>query len=220
MKMIIIGGGQVGSYLASLMLANGNEVTIVDSRTSKVELAGEENPGVRVVLGNGSDPVVLEEAGIREVDAIAAVTGEDETNLVVSTLAKLEYGVPRVVARVNNPKNAWLFTPKMGVDAGLNQADLIAHLVEEEAAMGSLVPLAEVDQGRFVLTEETLSSGHGLIGRKVGTLEVPQGCQLSALIRQGMLLPLTPSLAFQEGDILVGICESDQAEQLAKALEA
>ena len=220
MKMIIIGGGQVGSYLASLMLANGNEVTIVDSRTSKVELAGEENPGVRVVLGNGSDPVVLEEAGIREVDAIAAVTGEDETNLVVSTLAKLEYGVPRVVARVNNPKNAWLFTPKMGVDAGLNQADLIAHLVEEEAAMGSLVPLAEVDQGRFVLTEETLSSGHGLIGRKVGTLEMPLGCQLSALIRQGMLLPLTPSLAFQEGDILVGICESDQAEQLAKALEA
>lgn len=220
MKMIIIGGGQVGSYLASLMLANGNEVTIVDSRTSKVELAGEENPGVRVVLGNGSDPVVLEEAGIHEVDALAAVTGEDETNLVVSTLAKLEYGVPRVVARVNNPKNAWLFTPKMGVDAGLNQADLIAHLVEEEAAMGSLVPLAEVDQGRFVLTEETLSSGHGLIGRKVGTLEVPQGCQLSALIRQGMLLPLTPSLAFQEGDILVGICESDQAEQLAKALEA
>ena len=89
MKMIIIGGGQVGSYLASLMLANGNEVTIVDSRVSKTELVTEENPGARVVLGNGSDPVVLEDAGIREVDVIAAVTGEDETNLVVSTLAKL-----------------------------------------------------------------------------------------------------------------------------------
>lgn len=219
MKMIIIGGGQVGSYLASLMLANGNEVTIVDSRVSKTELVTEENPGARVVLGNGSDPVVLEDAGIREVDAIAAVTGEDETNLVVSTLAKLEYGVPRVVARVNNPKNAWLFTPKMGVDAGLNQADLIAHLVEEEASMGSLVPLAEVDQGRFVLTEVTLNTGHILVGRKAGTLEVPQGCQLSALIRQGLLTPITPSLSFQEGDILIGVCESAQAEELAKVLE-
>ena len=220
MKMIIIGGGQVGSYLAALMLANGNEVTIVDSRIRKAELAAEENPGARVVRGNGSDPDVLEEAGIHEVDALAAVTGEDETNLVVSTLAKLEYGVPRVVARVNNPKNAWLFTPKMGVDAGLNQADLIAHLVEEEASMGSLVPLAEVDQGRFVLTEVTLSSGHLLVGRKAGTLEVPQGCQLSSLIRQGLLTPITPSLTFQEGDILIGVCESAQAEELAKVLEA
>ena len=152
MKVIIVGGGQVGSYLASLLEKRGYGLTIIEIRERKFELVSAEVPGARVILGSGSDPKVLESAGIEWADVIAAVTGEDETNLVVSTLAKMEYGIGRVIARVNNPKNAWLFTPQMGVDVALNQADLMARLVEEEVSSGDMVALMQLERGEHLFT--------------------------------------------------------------------
>ena len=105
MKILIVGGGQVGSYLATLLSANDHAVTVVEQREPIVERLRKELPNVSFLLGGGSHPQVLEDAGIASADVVVAVTGRDETNLVVSTLAKMEYGVSRVVARVNNPKN-------------------------------------------------------------------------------------------------------------------
>lgn len=132
MLVIVVGGGRSGSRLAGLLLAGGHEIRVIEDRPEVVALLLRELPEAAVVAGDGTDPDVLERAGIRGAAAIAAVTGSDEDNLVVASLARFEFAVRRVVGRVNNPDNAWLYTPEMGVDAALDQAGLMARLIADE----------------------------------------------------------------------------------------
>jgi trk system potassium uptake protein TrkA len=129
MKVIIVGGGKVGTSLALLLLEKGYNVKVIEAAREKISRLQQDLQADVVASGNGTDPVVLEAAGILGVDVVAATTGQDETNLVVTNLARFVFNVPRVVARVNNPKNAWMFTPMMGVDVAVNQADLMASLI-------------------------------------------------------------------------------------------
>ena len=133
-SVIIVGGGKVGSYLAAFLSEHGCLVQLIEIRAEEIARLRLElkHPNVGVRLGSGTDPAVLEEAGIRRASVVAAVTGDDEVNLVVTSLARFEFNVPRTIVRVNNPKNAWLHTAVMGVDVALNQADLIAHMIAEE----------------------------------------------------------------------------------------
>jgi trk system potassium uptake protein TrkA len=133
MKVIIVGGGKVGTSLALLLLEKGYNVKVIEAAREKISRLQQDLPADVVALGNGTDPVVLEAAGILGVNVVAATTGQDETNLVVTNLARFAFNVPRVVARVNNPKNAWMFTPMMGVDVAVNQADLMASLIAKES---------------------------------------------------------------------------------------
>jgi trk system potassium uptake protein TrkA len=133
MKVIIVGGGKVGTSLALLLLEKGYAVKVIEAEKERISRLQQDLPADVVALGNGTDPVVLEAAGILGVDVVAATTGQDETNLVVTNLARFVFNVPRVVARVNNPKNAWMFTPVMGVDVAVNQADLMASLIAKES---------------------------------------------------------------------------------------
>ncbi|MEI7643831.1 MAG: NAD-binding protein [Chloroflexales bacterium] len=129
MHIMIIGGGQVGSYLAGLLQEAGNRVTVVETRETQITAVQRTAPNTFFFLGDGTDPGVLEAAGIRTAAVVAAVTGADETNLVITSLARFAFDVQRVVARVNNPHNTWMFTPAMGVDVALNQADVMAQLI-------------------------------------------------------------------------------------------
>ncbi len=138
MRVIVIGGGKVGTYVASLLLSEGHHVRVIELQAEEIERLRRDLPPEVVVLGSGSDPNVLESAGIRKANVVAAVTGQDEVNLVVTSLARFEFNVPRVIARINNPKNAWLFTPQMGVDVALNQADLMGRLILEEMSLGEI----------------------------------------------------------------------------------
>jgi trk system potassium uptake protein TrkA len=132
-KVIVVGGGKVGTSLALLLLQKGYTVKVIEAQKEKILQLQKDLPANAVASGNGTDPVVLEAAGILGVDIVAATTGQDETNLVVTNLARFAFNVPRVVARVNNPKNAWMFTPMMGVDVAVNQADLMATLIAKES---------------------------------------------------------------------------------------
>lgn len=134
MDIMIVGGGEVGSYLAALLLKEGHRVTVVEMREGAMAALRETAPGARCVQGDGSDPGVLEAAGVRTMAMVAAVTGADATNLVITGLARFAFEVPRVVARINIPHNSWMFIPAMGVDIALNQADLLAHLIAQAAA--------------------------------------------------------------------------------------
>lgn len=141
MNVLVADGGEVGATLARLLMEQRHQVTLIEARREQYEALRRDLPQAALVFGSGVDPALLETSGIRRADAVAAVTDSDETNLVLASLARFEYGVRRTIARINNPKNAWLFTPDMGVDGALNQAELIAGLIV--ASVQQTIPEAE-----------------------------------------------------------------------------
>lgn len=139
-SVLIVGGGEVGAYLARLLLASAYHVKILEVRPEELPRLQQDLPADIVMIGNGADPAALEAAGVRHVQVVAAVTGTDATNLVVTSLARFAFHVPRTIARVHTPKHAWLFTPDLGVDVVVNQADLMAHLIAQEMESENLLP--------------------------------------------------------------------------------
>jgi trk system potassium uptake protein len=203
MKVIIIGGGQVGAYLASLLLSNGHEIRVIENREKVFNRLEKELPQEMLIFGNGSDPAVLEKAGISSANVVAAVTGADEFNLVVSTLAKMEFGVPRVVARVNNPKNAWLFTSGMGVDVGINQADLMAHFVVEEMNINDMFTILKLNRGNYSIVQMQVQQNAKAVNQLLKDLSIPKGTLLIAIVRgESIIIPKGDTHILADDDIL------------------
>ena len=218
MYVMVVGGGKTGSHLAELLLAGGHGVCIIDDREDVVAKLRRELPADVVVPGDGADPDVLERAGIRRADVVAAVTGDDEDNLVVATLARFEYSVRRVIARVNNPRNAWLYTPAMGVDVALDQADLMAKLIAEEMSLGDMTILVKLRRGEVSLVEERIEAGSAADGSAVRALPLPDGCTLAAVIRQGEVLAPRGDTVLKAGDELIAVARADQQARLSALL--
>jgi trk system potassium uptake protein TrkA len=218
MNVIVVGGGKVGIRLASLLLAEGNRVKLIEVEQERLPRLQQDLPAELVVIGNGTDPNVLEAAGIRQAQVVAAVTGADETNLVVTSLARFEFGVPRIIARVNNPKNAWLFTAEMGVDVALNQADLMGHLIVEEMSLGDMMTLLKLRKGEYALVEEKVHPSAIAAGRAIGELDLPAECVLTAIIRQGRLIIPRGDTVLQPADEVLAVVHTSQAVQLAALL--
>lgn len=203
MNIIIVGGGQVGSYLASLLLSNGNKVCVIEHRESVYEKLEKELPKESLILGNGSDPKNLKKAGIETADVVAAVSGADEINLVVSTLAKMEFGVPRVVARVNNPNNAWLYNSGMGVDVCVNQADLMSHLVMEEMDLKDMFTLLKLSKGDYSIIQMKVGNYAKAANKLLKDLSIPKKTVLIAITRNdSVLIPKGDTQIMVDDDIL------------------
>ncbi len=218
MQVLVVGGGKVGGYLAGLLVGGGHKVRLIELRQEQLPGLLNDLPSDSVIFGDGADPSVLESSGIRTADVVAAVTGADETNLVVSTLARFEFGVPRVIARVNNPKNAWLFTPQMGVDVALNQAELMARLVAEEMSLGDMMTLLKLRKGLFSVVEEKVHPASPATGKMISELELPADCVLVAIIRKGeMILPKGPTV-LQPADEVLALVGSGSVGALAALL--
>jgi trk system potassium uptake protein TrkA len=172
------------------------------------------------VHGNGTDPEVLESAGVRRAGTVVAVTDRDETNLVVTSLAKFEFGVPRTIARVNNPKNAWLYGEDMGVDVALNQADIMGHLVAEEMSLGEMMTLLKLRRGQYALVEEQVHPASAAAGRAVADLALPAACVLVGLLRGPDLVTPHGDTVLRAGDEVLAVVHSAAAPALAALLGA
>lgn len=218
MYTIIVGGGQVGAYLASLLLAEKHQIMVIENNIDKITTLKQSIPAETVIQGSGSNPSVLEAAGIYKANVVAAVTGSDESNLVVASLARLEFRVPRVIARVNNPKNAWLYTPEMGVDVALNQADLLAHLIAEEMSLGDMMTLLKLRKGLYSLIEEKVHPNSIANGKAVQDLSFPPRCALAAIIRKGELTIPHGDVVLQPADEILAVIHSEEIPQLAAIL--
>lgn len=218
MYVIIVGGGKMGGYLGVLLQNSGKKIRIIEEHRDEIDLLLRDIPADIVMHGDGTDPLVLESAGIRQADVVAAVTGSDETNLVVAGLARSEFSVGRVIARINDPHNAWMFTPKMGVDVALNQADLLAHLIVEEMSVGEMVTLLKLRKGEYSLVEEKVHPRSCAAGCQIGRLELPKESVVAAVIRKGRLLIPRGDLVLEAEDEVLAVVHSSAVGRLAELL--
>ena len=175
MRTIIVGGGQVGSYVARILIDAGRDVRVVEYREKHLAGLKNELPPEVIVNGDGADPKVLEQAGINDADVVAAVTGADEINLVTATIAKFEFGVDKVIARINNPKNTWLFTEEMGVDVRVSQAYLIANVITDQIDFRNLTTLMRLNRGNNAIVQVTVGDGAQADGKPLREIKFPEG---------------------------------------------
>ncbi len=218
MFVIIVGGGKTGSYLAELLRKEKHQVKVIEDRLEVIERLKQELPPDAVIEGDGSSPRVLEQADVMHANVLAAVTGEDEANLVIAMMARFEFRVPRIIARVNNPKNAWMFTPDMGIDVALNQADMMAHLIAEEMSLGDMMTLLKLRRGQYSLVEEKVHPTAVVVGKAVRELMLPPQCILAAIIRKGELIIPRGDIVLMPADEVLAVVHSSEVEALASLL--
>ena len=218
MYVIIVGGGKVGTHLATLLLAQGHEVRVIERSPAKLRGLHEALPGGTLVEGSGTEPAVLEQAGVRDADVVAAVTGTDETNLVAMSLARFEYRVPRTIARVKDPKNGWMFTPAMGVDVAVDQADIMAKLIAERMTLGGMMTLLKLSRGDYSLVEQRVQEGAPAAGRRIMDLRFPAECILAGVQRGGRLVIPHGDTVLQPGDEVLAVVHASSTADLAAVL--
>jgi trk system potassium uptake protein len=218
MFVLIAGGGRTGARLANLLINQNYKVRLVENRRNLLGLLHQELPTEVIYEGNPVDPSILEAAGIREVHAVAAVTSDDSTNLAICFLSKTMFDVPRTIARVNNPTNAWLFNETFHVDVALNSADVLAHLIEEEMSLGDMMTLFKIRRGSYAVVEEKVPAGAKAIGVPLKDMNLAEHCVIAAIIRDGkMTLPRGDS-TLQQDDEIIAVASPEGAHKLAELL--
>ncbi len=218
MFVLIAGGGRTAARLANLLINQNYKVRLIEDRRELLGRLHQELPTEAIYEGNPVDPDVLEAAGIRAVEAVAAVTNDDSTNLALCFLAKTIFEVPRTIARVNNPNNAWLFNERFQVDAALNAADLMAHLIQEEMSLGDMMTIFKIRQGRYAVVEEKVPAGAKGIGIPLKDMNLAELCVIAAIIRDGVMTLPRGDSSLQQDDEIIAVASPEGAQKLAELL--
>ncbi|MGP4023559.1 potassium channel family protein [Actinomadura sp. 3N407] len=216
MRVAIAGAGAVGRSIAQELLENGHEVLLIDKSPKAIKV--EMVPRAEWLLADACEISALDDAALERCQVVVASSGDDKVNLVVSLLAKTEYGVPRVVARINHPNNEWLFNESWGVDVAVSTPRLLSALVEEAVSVGDLVRLMTFRQGEANLVELTLPEDAPLGGQRVGSVGWPRDTALVAILREGRVLVPTPDDTLEPGDELMFVASQDVEDELAELL--
>jgi trk system potassium uptake protein TrkA len=214
MRIAIAGAGNVGRAIARELLENGHQVLLIDRDPKALKM--ESVPTAEWLLADACEITSLDLAKLDGCQVLVAATGDDKVNLVASLLGKTEYGVPRVVARVNHPKNEWMFDSSWGVDVAVSTPRIISALVEEAVSVGDVVRLFSFRKGEANLVEITLPDSAKCCGRTVGEVELPEDASLAAIVRDGRVISPQEHDVFAAGDELLFVA-SAKAEDLLKA---
>ncbi|HEX5016177.1 MAG TPA: TrkA family potassium uptake protein [Actinomycetes bacterium] len=209
MRVAIAGAGKVGRSIAAELLMHGHEVLLIDPEvtTYRTELAD-----ARWLQADACEISSLDQAHLQSHQVVIAATGDDKVNLVISLLAKTEYGVPRVVARVNHPKNEWLFTEGWGVDVAVSTPRLLSALVEEAVSVGDVVRLMEFEQGDANLVEITLPASSPVVGSRVGSVTLPPDTTLVTIVRDRRVITPSDDDSLEAGDELLFVTTADSED--------
>lgn len=219
MRVVITGAGNIGRHLAAALAGRGHEVTVIEQSRRAADRAREDLPtGVELLLGDACEPYMLEAAKLGQADVLVAATGDDEDNLVTSLLAKQEFAVPRVLARVNHPNNEWMFTEQWGVDMAVSPPHILTSLVEEEVSAGALVRLLKLARGSVTLVEMTLMGSSDCVGRPIYELRLPIDSSIVAILREGHVVIPQPETVLAAGDELVALSTPEAEGELRAAL--
>lgn len=216
MRIAIAGAGSVGRSIASELLYNNHSVLLIDKNADEQTI--RRMPNANWLAADACEIAALNEAGLGDCDVVVAATGDDKVNLVVSLLAKTEFGVPRTVARVNNPKNEWMFDEAWGVDVAVSTPRLMTALVEEAVTVGDLVRIFEFKRGNATMVEMTLPADSAHVGTRVGDVEFPDDTVLVGIIRDQIPIAPSPDDSLEAHDELLFLTTPDSEEELESLL--
>jgi trk system potassium uptake protein len=217
MKVIVAGAGNLGYFLATDLNGRGHDVIMIEQDKEIVQRGQKEVP-VTWIHGDGCEPWVLEKAEVQAADVLVAATGDDEDNLVISLLAKQEFAVPRVVARVNHPKNAWMFDETWGVDVSVSPPHIMASLVEEAVSIGDLVTILPLEGGHVTLVELTLPPDSPNVGKHIYDLRLPHDATIVAVVRDGHVVIAEPETPLLAGDEIMALSTREAAQAFQQAV--
>jgi trk system potassium uptake protein TrkA len=215
MKVMIAGGDPTGAQLASLLLEQSHEIVLIEHRKEVLARLHLELPTEVIYEDDATDIQVLEDAGIRDVDVLAACSSNDADNLVLCYLAHNRYHVPRTIGRINNPWHAWLFDEKLNVDVALNESTILAHLIGEEMSVGEMMTLLKLRRGPYSLVEVVIQPGVKAAGSSIKDLPLPEKCVIVAIIRKGEMIVPRGSSSIEIGDEVLAITDQAGGEELA-----
>jgi len=214
MKIAIAGAGNVGRSIARELIENGHHVLLIDRDPKALKM--ESVPSAEWLMADVCEITALDNAKLDTCQVLIAATGDDKVNLVASLLAKTEYGVPRVVARVNHPKNEWMFDSSWGVDVSVSTPRIISAIVEEAVSVGDVVRLFSLQKGEASLVEITLPEAAKCLGRTVEEVKLPENATLAAIVRDGQVITPHEHDVYSAGDELLFIATA-AAEELLKS---
>jgi trk system potassium uptake protein len=217
-NVVVTGGGAVGRHLSVDLADRGHRVTLIEQERDLADKLRNWAPNVRVVFGDACEPWVLEAADMAHAEVVVAATGDDEDNLVTSLLAKQEFAVPRVLARVNHPKNEWLFNEQWGVDAAVSPPHILTAMVEEAVTVGDLVRLIRLEGGRISIVEMTLPDGSPSIGRPLYELRLPTDAAVIGILRDGHVVIPQPETVLASGDEVLALASGPSERALRDAV--
>ncbi len=220
MFVVIAGGGKTGAQLARYLINENHKVHIIEDRKDVLSRIHKELPTEVIFEGNALDAEILEKTGIRDAQVFAATTTSDETNLAMCYFVKSNYKVARTIARVNNPRNAWLFDEKFKVDVMVNQAEILARLIEEEMSLGDMMTLLQLKKGRYAVVEEKIPENAKAIGQAIKEIKLPNNCVIAAIIRKGEVIVPRGITTFEMGDEVLAVTDHDGAQELAELFKA
>lgn len=222
MKVIIGGGGSVGTAIALDLLDRHHDVTLMEQNVQTAERIRSMLPGVHVMAADACEYASLAAADLRDADVIIAATGDDEDNLVISWLAKQEFGVPRVIARINNSRNEWLFNTSWGVDVAVSTPALITSLVDEAVEVGSIINLMDLAEGKMRLIEVTLAADAPAVAnnQNLDDLRLADSVRVVAVVRNEQPMIPSSTMHFLENDHVILITRGDATQECASAFIA
>lgn len=216
-RIAVAGAGNVGTFVSKDLQSKGHEIVLIEQNEDLIASLKAELD-VNWIKGDACEIHTLDAAVLSSCDVMVAATGDDEDNLVISLLAKQEFAVPRVVARVNHPDNEWLFTETWGVDVAVSTPHLLTALVEEAVSVGDLVRLLRLEQGKVALVEVTLAEGSPAEGKTVGELSIPADCTLVAVVRDRHVIAPTKETPLHAGDEVMALSSPEAESDLKRAL--
>ena len=212
MRIAIAGAGNVGRAIARDLIKNGHQVILIDRDPKAIKM--DSVPEAEWLMADACEVSALDNAKLDRCQVLVAATGDDKANLVASLLGKTEYGIPRVVARVNHPKNEWMFDSSWGVDVAVSTPQIITALVEEAVSEGDVVRLFSFRKGQANLVEITLPAGSKCIGKTVEEVELPDNASLAAIVRDGRVISPELHDVFSAGDELLFVASATAESQL------
>jgi trk system potassium uptake protein len=218
-NVLIAGAGRLGTQIAQVLAAARNKVTLIDSDDDRVAELQGRIPGVLLVAGDACEPGLLEHSGALTADLVIATTGDDEDNLVISLLAKRQFSVPRVAARVNDADNAWLFDGRWGVDVAVPAATPLISLIEEATGATDTVALLRLSKAGVDVIETAITPQSRAVGQALGDVRLPEGTVVATIVRAGQPTVPDPAIRLRAGDELLLVSHSATEREIHAAFQ-